>query len=222
MSLRQKALDLFEREFGSPARRTVKVIEWRLKPDLSAVVQVDQPSNGEYALIWLPYPDDGATVPEIALEYPGEAGRHSNTYPAPGLGRGLPALRLKVSSLSELDDSLEYIRAMRESRALPEVKPSPTSAPQAPSPSANGETSDRQIGAIGFREPKPPAPRREAIPRAVQREVWQRDAGKCVECGTREKLCFDHIVPFSRGGSNTVRNVQLLCEHCNSSKGNRI
>ncbi|WP_244640575.1 HNH endonuclease [Pseudomonas fluorescens] len=70
--------------------------------------------------------------------------------------------------------------------------------------------------------PKPPAPRREAIPRSVQREVWQRDAGVCVECGTRQLLCFDHIVPFSRGGSNTVRNLQLLCEPCNLSKGNRI
>lgn len=65
-------------------------------------------------------------------------------------------------------------------------------------------------------------PRREAIPRAVQREVWQRDGGRCVECGTKEKLCFDHIVPFSRGGSNSVRNLQLLCELCNLSKGNRI
>ncbi|MFD1555227.1 HNH endonuclease [Paraburkholderia silviterrae] len=71
-------------------------------------------------------------------------------------------------------------------------------------------------------EALPPAPRREAIPRVVQREVWQRDAGRCVECGTREKLCFDHIVPFSRGGSNTVRNIQLLCEGCNLTKGNRI
>jgi hypothetical protein len=189
---------------------------------MSAVVQVDQPSKGQYALIWLPYPDDGATVPEIALEYPGEAGRHSNTYPAPGLGRGLPALRLKVSSLSELNDSVEYIKAMRELRPLPEVKPSPSTAPPGPLPRAVGGTFDLQIGGVRFQEPKPPAPRREAIPRIVQREVWQRDAGKCVECGTREKLCFDHIVPFSRGGSNTVRNIQLLCEHCNASKGNRI
>nr|WP_284507468.1 HNH endonuclease [Caballeronia sp. AZ7_KS35] len=67
-----------------------------------------------------------------------------------------------------------------------------------------------------------PRPRREAIPRVVQREVWQRDGGRCVECSTREKLCFDHIVPFSRGGSNTVRNIQLLCERCNLTKGNRI
>lgn len=38
--------------------------------------------------------------------------------------------------------------------------------------------------------------RREATVRAVQREAWQRDGGACVECGRREFLCFDHIVPF--------------------------
>jgi 5-methylcytosine-specific restriction endonuclease McrA len=56
----------------------------------------------------------------------------------------------------------------------------------------------------------------------VQREVWQRDGGQCVECSTREHLCFDHIVPFSKGGGNSVRNIQLLCEGCNLSKSNRI
>lgn len=224
MSLRQQTLDLLEREFGSPTRCTLKVTEWTLGPNMSAVVQVDQPSNGQYALIWLPYPDDGATVPEIAIEYPAEAGRHSNTYPAPGLGRGFPVLRLSVASYSELNAAIEYIKAMRESRPLPEVKPSPdtTSHPPSLTRIAGYALSDRQIEPIKFQTPKPPAPRREAIPRAVQREVWQRDAGKCVECETRERLCFDHIVPFSRGGSNTVRNIQLLCERCNSSKGNRI
>ncbi|MFE8875298.1 HNH endonuclease [Cobetia amphilecti] len=33
---------------------------------------------------------------------------------------------------------------------------------------------------------------------------------------------FDHIVPFSKVGGNTVRNLQILCERCNLSKGNRI
>ncbi|MFM5507348.1 HNH endonuclease [Aeromonas veronii] len=60
------------------------------------------------------------------------------------------------------------------------------------------------------------------MPRAAQREVWQRDGGKCVECSSNAKLCFDHIVPFSKGGSNSVRNLQLLCERCNLSKGNRL
>jgi len=60
------------------------------------------------------------------------------------------------------------------------------------------------------------------IPKSVQREVHRRDQGKCVECDSKVKLEFDHILPFSKGGSNTARNIQLLCEYCNRSKGATI
>lgn len=60
------------------------------------------------------------------------------------------------------------------------------------------------------------------IPEDVRSEVWRRDQGRCVRCGSRERLEFDHIVPLSRGGSNTVRNIELLCESCNRCKGNSI
>jgi len=60
------------------------------------------------------------------------------------------------------------------------------------------------------------------IPKTVKFEVWRRDQGKCVECGSNERLEFDHIIPVSKGGSNTARNIQLLCENCNRSKGAEI
>ena len=63
---------------------------------------------------------------------------------------------------------------------------------------------------------------RTRIPETVRVEVWRRDQGRCASCGSREKLEYDHIVPVSRGGSNTARNVELLCEVCNRSKGDRI
>jgi 5-methylcytosine-specific restriction endonuclease McrA len=63
---------------------------------------------------------------------------------------------------------------------------------------------------------------REPIPDAVRLFVWQRDGGKCVKCGARERLEFDHIIPVAAGGSSTERNVQLLCESCNRSKGAMI
>ena len=66
------------------------------------------------------------------------------------------------------------------------------------------------------------AKRREPIPRDVQAFVWNRDGGKCVRCESRERLEFDHIIPLSRGGANTSRNLQLLCEACNRSKGASI
>ncbi len=56
----------------------------------------------------------------------------------------------------------------------------------------------------------------------VKNAVWQRDRGKCVQCGSNKNLEFDHIIPVSKGGSNTARNIQLLCENCNRSKRDNI
>ncbi|SVB74143.1 uncharacterized protein METZ01_LOCUS226997 [marine metagenome] len=64
--------------------------------------------------------------------------------------------------------------------------------------------------------------KREHITKKTRQEVWQRDEGKCVECGNNERLEFDHIIPVSKGGSNTVRNIQLLCETCNRQKSDSI
>lgn len=64
--------------------------------------------------------------------------------------------------------------------------------------------------------------RREPIPEKVRIFVWQRDGGRCVTCGGNENLEFDHIIPFSKGGSATERNIQLMCRSCNASKGDRI
>jgi HNH endonuclease len=56
----------------------------------------------------------------------------------------------------------------------------------------------------------------------VRRAVWRRDSGRCVVCGSRERLEYDHIIPVSLGGSNTERNIELLCEVHNRSKSNNI
>jgi hypothetical protein len=64
--------------------------------------------------------------------------------------------------------------------------------------------------------------RRRAIPERVRHEVWRRDEACCVDCGSRERLEFDHIIPISKGDSNTARNIELRCEMCNGRKGARI
>jgi hypothetical protein len=63
---------------------------------------------------------------------------------------------------------------------------------------------------------------RQPIAAAVRTFVWNRDGRKCVQCGSNERLEFDHIVPLAKGGSNTERNIQLLCEPCNRAKGASI
>jgi hypothetical protein len=65
---------------------------------------------------------------------------------------------------------------------------------------------------------------RRSIPRAVKLAVWQRDGGRCLVCGAQEHLQFDHIVPYSKGGTSVdADNIQLLCAYHNLTKGvNRL
>ncbi len=61
------------------------------------------------------------------------------------------------------------------------------------------------------------------IPGEVMREVFDRDGGKCVICGSRDNLHLDHKVPFSKGGSSKdPKNIQLLCARHNLKKGNKL
>jgi HNH endonuclease len=67
------------------------------------------------------------------------------------------------------------------------------------------------------------APRRRVIPTEIKLAVWKRDGGKCVACGARDDLHFDHIVPYSLGGTSVVvDNIQLLCARHNIAKRDRI
>jgi 5-methylcytosine-specific restriction endonuclease McrA len=64
-------------------------------------------------------------------------------------------------------------------------------------------------------------PKQDTAPVSVDTRlfVWQRDGGRCCNCGSRSDLHFDHVIPRSWGGSSTAENVQLLCRRCNLRKG---
>jgi len=60
------------------------------------------------------------------------------------------------------------------------------------------------------------------IPEEVRIFVWRRDQGKCASCGSRQDIEYDHMIPVSKGGNNSARNVELLCSKCNRLKADKI
>lgn len=61
------------------------------------------------------------------------------------------------------------------------------------------------------------------IPTSVKLEVWKRDKGSCTKCGSKDNLHFDHIIPYSKGGSSLIaKNIQLLCVRHNLEKKDTI
>ncbi len=46
--------------------------------------------------------------------------------------------------------------------------------------------------------------------------------GECLDCGSKEKITCDHIIPISKGGQHTINNVQPLCLKCNMKKHIKI
>ncbi|OGQ94556.1 MAG: hypothetical protein A2521_05150 [Deltaproteobacteria bacterium RIFOXYD12_FULL_57_12] len=103
---------------------------------------------------------------------------------------------IKARILSEIEYLIETLRILIEPEFIPLVESVTNSEEQ--------NASDRYV------------------PSNVKIAVWRRDNGKCVGCGSQEKLEYDHIIPVSKGGSNTERNIQLLCEKCNRQKSARI
>ncbi len=79
-------------------------------------------------------------------------------------------------------------------------------------------------GEEDFQSPVPVSPiHRRVIPTSGKREVWKRDEGRCTKCGSTEDLHFDHIIPYSKGGSSeTAENIQLLCGRHNIEKRDNI
>jgi hypothetical protein len=69
----------------------------------------------------------------------------------------------------------------------------------------------------------PDVQHQRVIPSNVKIAVWKRDKGCCVKCGSADNLHFDHVIPFSRGGSSLVeQNIQLLCARHNLEKRDKL
>jgi 5-methylcytosine-specific restriction endonuclease McrA len=65
-------------------------------------------------------------------------------------------------------------------------------------------------------------PTRTHISEELRRAVFERDGGRCVECGGNFNIQYDHILPVAHGGATTLENLQLLCADCNRRKSDSI
>jgi len=104
--------------------------------------------------------------------------------------------------------------------AAPPAPPAPAAGPAAPAAPPAGPAAPPPAAPPEEGVPQPKGERaRRAIPQHVKIAVSARDAGQCRACGSTRELHFDHVIPISRGGANTVANIQLLCGGCNRAKG---
>lgn len=51
--------------------------------------------------------------------------------------------------------------------------------------------------------------------------IFKRDGHKCQYCETTKDLTLDHLIPRSKGGKSTWKNLVSACKRCNSRKGDR-
>ena len=83
---------------------------------------------------------------------------------------------------------------------------------------------DTFLRGLGYQPPAPssdlPVGQRNSriIPQNVKIAVATRDGGKCRQCGSAQDLHFDHVIPWSKGGTNSVKNIQLLCGPCSQGR----
>jgi len=57
--------------------------------------------------------------------------------------------------------------------------------------------------------------------RVNRHRIMRRDGYTCVYCGSKKNLTIDHIIPKSKGGDNTWRNLVTCCSPCNLKKGDK-
>ncbi len=55
-----------------------------------------------------------------------------------------------------------------------------------------------------------------------KRKILERDSNKCLVCDSGDCLTMQHVVPHSKGGETTSRNLVTLCEKCNAELESRF
>lgn len=62
---------------------------------------------------------------------------------------------------------------------------------------------------------------RDPISDYTRNRVYRRDDYRCVNCGSKENLTLDHIIPWSEFGPDSEDNLRTYCLSCNCARGKK-
>ena len=58
--------------------------------------------------------------------------------------------------------------------------------------------------------------------RNMRTDILNKLGKKCINCENDKELQLDHIIPKSKGGTDDIENIQVLCKKCNTIKNNNV
>lgn len=71
--------------------------------------------------------------------------------------------------------------------------------------------------------------KRVRFSKEFRQKIFERDNYECQLCKPKKNLLFlplkrriDHKIPLSKGGSNDISNLWLVCDECDTKKKNKI
>lgn len=71
--------------------------------------------------------------------------------------------------------------------------------------------------------------KRVKFSKEFRQKIFERDNYECQLCKPKKNLLFlplnrriDHKIPLSKGGSNDIENLWLVCDECDTKKKNKI
>jgi len=64
--------------------------------------------------------------------------------------------------------------------------------------------------------------RRKQVPQSIRRQALEEAGYRCTRCGATKELVLHHKREAWMGGSNELRNLQVLCRHCHMQLDGRL
>jgi 5-methylcytosine-specific restriction endonuclease McrA len=55
----------------------------------------------------------------------------------------------------------------------------------------------------------------------TRQNLFRRDGHQCCYCSSKKDLTIDHVIPRSKGGKNTWKNLVTCCKKCNKEKDDK-